>query len=103
MSCDFGRLSLFVFVAAVQVNPLCFSFQVEECFIDKFAVVCTYVSSKRLCSKNYNSRDFDRGIYNHLACLCCENVLFHTETSFKLVFPVVSETGLFWSPFSVQH
>lgn len=79
------------------------AFQVEECFIDKFAVVCTYVSSKRLCSKNYNSRDFDRGIDNHLACLCCENVLFHTETSFKLVFPVVSETGLFWSPFSVQH
>lgn len=58
MSCDFGKFSLLVFVATVQVNPPCFSFQSEECFIDKFTVVCTYVSSKRFRSKNYDSRDF---------------------------------------------
>ena len=84
------------------MDPLHFSFvQNEECCIDKFTVVCMYISSKRLCSKYYNNTGFGRGVYNHLACLWYENVLFHMETSFKLVFPVVSETGLFGSPFSV--
>lgn len=59
MSCEFGKLSLLVFVAAVQVDPLYFSFvQSEECCINKFTVACMYISSKRLCSINCDSTGF---------------------------------------------
>lgn len=58
----------------------------EKCCSAKFTVVCMCILSKRLCSKNNNSTGFGWGVYKHLACLCYENFLFHTENNFKL-FP----------------